>query len=146
MTIEQVLDGMVRAWNAGDGTGWAAHFTPDATFVDVVGRVQRGQAVIAREHQNIFDTIYRGSTLAIEQVGSQDLGGGLRLVHTATVLSVPAGPRAGEARAVQTNLFREDRILAFHNTMKVDGAAFAGHDEELAARRPQGWSGDGDAQ
>jgi uncharacterized protein (TIGR02246 family) len=139
MTVEQVLSGMARAWNAGDGTAWAAHFTTDATFVDVVGRVQRGRVVIAREHQNIFDTIYRGSTLAIEQVGSQDLGGGLCLVHTATVLTVPAGPRAGTTRAVQTNLFHDDRIMAFHNTIKIDGAAFAGYDEDLAARKPQGW-------
>jgi uncharacterized protein (TIGR02246 family) len=144
MTIEQVLNDMARAWNAGDGAGWAAHFTEDATFVDVVGRVLAGRAVIAREHQNIFDTIYRGSTLTIEQVGGQDLGGGLRLVHTATVLTVPAGPRAGETRAVQTKLFTDDQIMAFHNTIQIDGAAFVGHDKELAARKPQGWSGSGD--
>lgn len=139
MTVEQVLTGLARAWNAGDGTAWAAHFTQDATFVDVVGRVQHGRGVIEREHQNIFDTIYRGSHLEIEQVASHDLGGGLRLVHTATVLTVPGGPRAGETRAVQTKLFQEDQIMAFHNTIRIDGAAFVDHDEELAARKPQGW-------
>ena len=139
MTTEEIITALERAWNTGDGEAWAARFAEDAEFVDVVGRIQRGRATIARESQNIFDTIYRGSTLEIRQVSSRPLGGGIDLVHTATVLTIPAGPLAGEARAVQTKLIRDGEIVAFHNTIRADIAAFAGHDADLAARSPQEW-------
>ncbi|WP_181771122.1 SgcJ/EcaC family oxidoreductase [Amycolatopsis pittospori] len=139
MTTEEIITALERAWNTGDGEAWAARFAEDAEFVDVVGRIQRGRATIARESQNIFDTIYRGSTLEIRQVSSRPLGGGIDLVHTATVLTIPAGPLAGEARAVQTKLIRDGEIVAFHNTIRTDIAAFAGHDADLAARSPQEW-------
>ncbi|KZB84540.1 SgcJ/EcaC family oxidoreductase [Amycolatopsis regifaucium] len=139
MTTEEIITALERAWNAGDGAAWAACFAEDADFVDVVGRIQRGRATIARESQNIFDTIYRGSTLEIRQVSSRPLGGGIDLVHTTTVLSVPGGPRAGDTRGVQSKLIRDGEIVAFHNTIRADIAAFAGHDADLATRSPQEW-------
>ncbi len=139
MTVEEIITELERAWNAGDGAAWAANFAEDADFVDVVGRIQRGRAVIARESQNIFDTIYRGSTLKISLVSSRPIGDGLELAHTTTVLQIPAGPKAGEGRAVQTKLVRDGKIVAFHNTILTDIAAFARHDEDLAARSPQEW-------
>ncbi|MFC3451705.1 SgcJ/EcaC family oxidoreductase [Amycolatopsis speibonae] len=139
MTTEETITALERAWNAGDGEAWAANFAEDVDFVDVVGRIQRGRATIARESQKIFDTIYRGSTLRIRQVSSRPLGGGFDLVHTETVMSIPAGPLAGEQRAVQTMLVQDERVVAFHNTIRGDIAAFTGHDADFAARSPQGW-------
>ncbi|MEV6910496.1 SgcJ/EcaC family oxidoreductase [Amycolatopsis sp. NPDC051071] len=121
MTTEEIITALERAWNAGDGEAWAAPFAEDADFVDVVGRIQRGRATIARESQNIFDTIYRGSTLEIRQVTSRRLGGGFDLVHTTTKLSIPAGPLAGEARAVQTKLIRAGRIVPQHDPGRYRG-------------------------
>ncbi|QUG99740.1 SgcJ/EcaC family oxidoreductase [Saccharopolyspora erythraea] len=137
--VDEVLTEMARAWNAGDGTAWAANFAEDADFVDVVGRVQRGRDVIAAEHQKIFDTIYRGSHLEIWQVDSRPLDDRTLLVHTASTLRVPAGPRAGEWHGIQTKVFRDGEILAFHNTGRADLADFAHHDEALADRTPQEW-------
>lgn len=140
MTVEEIITELERAWNAGDGAAWAANFEEDAEFVDVVGRIQRGRAVIAKESQNIFDTIYRGSRLEIRKVSCRPLGDGVQLLHTATVLRIPGGPLAGEKQAVQTKIIRNGKIAAFHNTVKADIAAFTGHDEDLAARSPQEWN------
>jgi uncharacterized protein (TIGR02246 family) len=139
MTVDEVITEMARAWTAGDGAAWAASFAEDADFVDAVGRVQRGREVIATEHQKIFDTIYRGSTLEIWQVDSRPLGEDLLLVHTASKLRVPGGPRAGEWHGIQTKVFHKGQILAFHNTGRVDLADFASEDEDLASRSPQEW-------
>ncbi|OXM48757.1 SgcJ/EcaC family oxidoreductase [Amycolatopsis alba] len=139
MTTEELITALEHAWNAGDGEAWAANFAEDVDFVDVVGRIQRGRATIARESQKIFDTIYRGSTLKIRQLSSRPLGGGIDLVHTETVLSIPAGHLAGEQRGVQTQLIRDGRVVAFHNTIRGDIATFTGHDADLAARSPQEW-------
>ncbi|WP_206442344.1 SgcJ/EcaC family oxidoreductase [Streptomyces boncukensis] len=134
-----VIARMARAWTAGDGAGWAADFAEDADFVDAVGRIQRGRRVIADEHQKLFDTIYRGSTLTIRRIGSRDLPGGTLLVHTESTLQVPGGPREGEWHAVQTKIFQDGRILAFHNTARTDLADLAQDDEELGRRSPQEW-------
>ncbi len=139
MTVDEVVSELVRAWNAGDADAWAARFAEDADFVDVVGRVQEGRAVIAAEHRKIFDTIYRGSRIRIRPVARRQVGDAL-VVRTESTLEVPAGPRAGTTRAIQTKVFRDGEIVSFHNTVRIDGAAFAGHDEELAARRPLGWN------
>jgi uncharacterized protein (TIGR02246 family) len=139
MTVEEIVAELERAWNAGDGAAWAANFAPDADFVDVVGRLQKGRDVIASEHQKIFDTIYRASTLELWQTARRPIGDDVLLVHTASTLRVPAGPRAGDTSAIQTNVIRDGLIVAFHNTIRIDGAAFAGHDEELARRSPLGW-------
>ncbi|QWF81204.1 SgcJ/EcaC family oxidoreductase [Amycolatopsis sp. CA-230715] len=127
--IEQVCADLARAWNAGDGDAWAACFTEDADFVDVLGRLQEGRARIAAEHGTIFGGIYRGSTL---EVGVRKISpyGSAVLVHTTTVLRVPEGPRAGESRAAQTMLVEDGKIRMFHNT------ELRGFDQFLAEGAP----------
>jgi uncharacterized protein (TIGR02246 family) len=52
------------AWNAGDGAAWAASFAENADFVDIRGADYQGRAAIQAGHQQIFDTIYKGSQIA----------------------------------------------------------------------------------
>jgi uncharacterized protein (TIGR02246 family) len=139
VTVDEVMVELERAWNAGDGPAWAEHFEEDADYVDALGRVQKGRAVIAAEHQKILDTLYRGSRLRMRRLSSRPIGEGVVLVHSATELEVPAGPRAGTWHSVQTQLFRDGRVLAFHNTLRTDVAAFADRDEDFARRSPLAW-------
>ncbi|WP_030675226.1 SgcJ/EcaC family oxidoreductase [Streptomyces sp. NRRL B-1347] len=145
--VDELLAGMARAWNEGDGAALAAHFAEDADFVDVVGRFHRGRAVIAEEHQKIFDTVYRGSRLAIRLLDGRPLADGLLLLHTATTLHVPEGPRAGELHGIRTQIVRDaetdGKILAFHNSARTDLADFAHDDEDMARRSPREWHGQG---
>ena len=122
MTVDEIITELERAWNAADGDACAAQFAEDAEFVDVLGRVHQGRPTIAAEHQKILDTIYRGSRIEIRPVHRRPLAGGWELVRTESTLRVPAGPRAGETRAVQTTLLRDGRIHAFHNTIRATGA------------------------
>ncbi|MFI1828497.1 SgcJ/EcaC family oxidoreductase [Streptomyces sp. NPDC020412] len=136
MTVDEVMAALERAWNAGDGAAWAEHFTEDADYVDALGRFQKGRAVIAAEHQKILDTIYRGSRLRMRLLSSHTIADGVLLVHSATTLDVPAGPRAGRWHSVQTQLLRDGRVLAFHNTMRTAVADFSEQDEEYARLSP----------
>jgi uncharacterized protein (TIGR02246 family) len=124
-TVDEIISELQRAWNAGDGAAWAASFSEDADFVDVLGRVQHGRDTIATEHQKIFDTIYQGSRLEIRKISSRTIGDDILLVHTTSTLRVPAGPRAGDTHAVQTKILRNGQILAFQNTIRTDLAEFA---------------------
>src|SRR6185437_9634371 len=64
---ERALHGMVyeleQAWNAADGTAFAAHFADDADFVHILGGYYTGRAAIEAGHRMIFGTIYKGSTV-----------------------------------------------------------------------------------
>ena len=94
---------------------------------------------IAAEHQKIFDTIYQGSRLEIQRVGSRAIGDDILLVHTTSTLHVPAGPRAGDTHAIQTKILRNGQILAFQNTIRTELAEFAEGDEDLAELSPLEW-------
>ena len=65
------------AWNAADGSGFAAAFAEDADFVNVMGHHAHGRDEIAAGHDAILATIYQGSRnrLTVEQL--RPLGGSL---------------------------------------------------------------------
>jgi uncharacterized protein (TIGR02246 family) len=118
--VARILAELQSAWNSGDGARLAAVFADDATMIDVRGRVLRGRGAIGDEHQTLFDTIFRESTFHIELLDTRDLGDGLVLTHTRSVVQIPTGPRAGESRGIQTQLIRDGEILAFQNTLCAD--------------------------
>lgn len=59
--IRGLIDTFVEGWNAADGTTLASAFTADADFTAITGLHARGRDVIARGHDEIFSTIYRGT-------------------------------------------------------------------------------------
>jgi uncharacterized protein (TIGR02246 family) len=123
-TVDELLDGLVAAWNAGDVDTYMTHFQPDIDFVDVLGRYLHGHAAVADIHRRNFASIHRGSRLAMHRVHVTPLGGDVALAVTSSTIQVPAGPLAGGGGATQTILLhRADgcwRIRAFHNTFVRD--------------------------
>jgi uncharacterized protein (TIGR02246 family) len=54
---------VINAWNAGDGTTFAAAFTDDVDFVVWDGTHLNGRQELAAFTQRIFDTVVKGSRL-----------------------------------------------------------------------------------
>jgi uncharacterized protein (TIGR02246 family) len=120
-TADTVVKRLEDAWNAADGAAFGAPFAPDADFVTIRGELHSGPA-IAAGHQQIFDTIYAGSTVRYAVLDARELDDGIILAHVRGNLSVPAGPLAGENEALASIvLVRADgghhQIAAFHNTL-----------------------------
>ncbi len=119
-TAETVVKRLESAWNAADGAAFAAAFADDADFVNVRGELHTGRPAIAAGHQAIFDTIYAGSTVRYRVRQARELDDGVILVHVDALLSVPAGPLAGEMPALASLVLIRDgdehRVAAFHNT------------------------------
>jgi uncharacterized protein (TIGR02246 family) len=119
----EVVARLQQAWNDGDGEAFGAPFTEDAGFVDLRGTHHPGRATIARGHQGIFDTIYRGSRIQYTVTDARALAPDVIVAHSTGHLSAPSGPMAGENDATQTLvLVREGgewQIAAFHNTVVV---------------------------
>ena len=119
-TAETIVKHLEDAWNAADGPAFAEPFASDADFVNVRGELHSGRDAIAAGHQQIFDTIYAGSTLRYSVGSARELDDGVILAHIPATLNVPSGPLAGEINALASIVLVRDggehRIAAFHNT------------------------------
>jgi uncharacterized protein (TIGR02246 family) len=120
-TAEPVIKRLEDAWNAADGAAFAEPFAPAADFVNIRGELHSGKEQIAAGHQQIFDTIYAGSTVRYTVRQARDLDDGVILAHIGAVLNAPSGPLAGETSALASIVLVSDgddhRIAAFHNTV-----------------------------
>jgi uncharacterized protein (TIGR02246 family) len=61
MAIEGLVQTFVDGWNAGDGAACARPFAVDADFTAITGLKAKGRDVIAKGHDEILSTLYRGS-------------------------------------------------------------------------------------
>src|SRR5437870_1995208 len=61
--IEAVLAALQDSWNRHDMAAFAALFSQDADFVNVVGMHLRGRAAIEAQHVAIHKTVFRNSQL-----------------------------------------------------------------------------------
>lgn len=118
---EEVVGRLERAWNAGDGAAFGAPFTDDADFVAIRGDHHRSREAIARGHQAIFDTIYRGSTIRHQVTRARTLADDVILAHSTQTLDAPGGPLVGTHESTSTLVLVRGadgwRIAAFHNTL-----------------------------
>ena len=71
--VRSLFAALAGAWRRADGAGFAAAFTADADFVNIRGMAFGGREAIASQHQQIFDTIYRGSEAHFELVSLRRL-------------------------------------------------------------------------
>jgi uncharacterized protein (TIGR02246 family) len=64
--IRALLESSAAAWGRGDGAGYGAHFTGDATDVTFTGTVYHGSAEIGGAHQALFDSFLKGTHLTVD--------------------------------------------------------------------------------
>ena len=122
LTISQeIAQRLQEAWNSGDHAAFAEPFSSDADFVAIRGDLHSGRDAIAAGHEQIFRTIYAGSTIRYEVVRARELDERIVLAHVRAALDAPTGPLAGQHSATITLVLRgqDDRyeITAFHNTL-----------------------------
>ena len=92
-----------------------------ASFVDIRGVAHDGADGIASDHQDIFDTFYKGSTVRYEAETARPLSDDIILARGRATLEAPSGPLAGTHDAVNTIVLVRTagdwRAAAFHNTL-----------------------------
>ena len=59
--IEALVASLATTWNRGDGKGFAARFTADGSFTNVLGMTFHGRDAFEHRHGEVFSTIFRGS-------------------------------------------------------------------------------------
>lgn len=119
--VADVVNELEKAWNAGDGVAFARPFAEDADFVNIRGEHHRTREAVAKGHQAIFDSVYKGSVVRLQVAGVRTLAPTVLLAHVKSNLKAPMGPLAGEHGALFSLVLVRDqdtwRIAAFHNTL-----------------------------
>jgi uncharacterized protein (TIGR02246 family) len=119
--VSDLVSELEKAWNAADGAGFGRPFAEDADFVNIRGEHFRTREAIAKGHQAIFNTIYKGSVVRYHVAAVRAIAPGILLAHVKSTLKAPTGPLAGEHSSLFTLVLVQDqhdwRIAAFHNTL-----------------------------
>jgi uncharacterized protein (TIGR02246 family) len=116
LAVRAIPQQMADGWNAGSGKGFAAPFALNADYVVVNGMHIKGHPAIEAGHQQIFDTIYKGSKNEATVVGVRFLRPDVALLHTRWKLKVGGE----EANAISTIVATKENgkwtVAAFQNT------------------------------
>jgi uncharacterized protein (TIGR02246 family) len=115
---------MSNGWNAKNGEQFAKPFAEDADYVIINGARIKSRSVIAKSHQEIFDTIYKISDLKLTTDSVRFLKPDVAVVHVSGILNVGEGDSkwTNHAKVTMVMLKNKDRweIAAFQNTAVVD--------------------------
>lgn len=79
--IRANVEQMVKGWNAKSGAEFAQPFAEDSDYVVINGMYIKGRADIAKGHQQIFDTFYKGFDIAVTVEQIRFLRHDVAIVH-----------------------------------------------------------------
>ncbi len=114
--VQQMQDG----WNSKNGTRFAHPFATDADYVVINGTLIKGHDDIAKGHQQIFQTIFKDSTLTLSVQRIRFLRQDIAVVHVAGHIKIRRGPETQENNVIMTLVMSKEKngwlIEAFQNT------------------------------
>jgi uncharacterized protein (TIGR02246 family) len=116
-SIEDCLDRIKAAWNAGDAHAFGRSFTENATYVIFLGEVLVGRGEIESNHVQVFTKWQRGTRMTIRTLRKTPLGEDSAVVLTAGGVGIGASVPCDKLQTF-TMVRREGRWLcaAFQNT------------------------------
>jgi uncharacterized protein (TIGR02246 family) len=79
--VANVVNELEKAWNAADGVAFARPFGEDADFVNIRGEHHRTREAIAKGHQAIFNSVYKGSVVRMQVAAVRRLAPTVLLAH-----------------------------------------------------------------
>lgn len=116
--IDDCLNRIVAAWNAGDAQAFAAEFTTDASYVIFAGIVSLGREEIEKAHEPVFERWQKGSRMSMRVLDRRIAGDSAIIV---TEGGIGKGRRIPHDK-IQTFVFIDDgdawRCASFQNTKK----------------------------
>lgn len=132
---------MNAAWNRGDAAGFFADFAGDAVFADFEGTVHHGRQEMVATHQQLFDTVLKGSRLVDgEVVFAKVLRPGWGVVHHRVGIALPdeeQPPPSRRSMQLFVMAFRDGRwvVVALQNSRLLSLDAVAVLEAAMAAPR-----------
>ena len=121
--IRENVRQMEAGWNAKSGALFAKPFAEDADYVVINGAYFQGRAAIEKAHQQIFNTIYRNTTVSLAVKQIRFLRPEVAIVHVTGHKDAPENEKGLVIDALVSMVMTKDkegwRIAAFQNTQIV---------------------------
>lgn len=118
--IRENVRRMEAGWNEKSGSLFAQPFAEDADYVVINGRYVHGREAIEKEHQQIFDTVFRNTTLRLTVKQIRFLRPDVAVVHVTGQRDAIANETEPVYGAFMTLVMTRSRqgwrIAAFQNT------------------------------
>jgi uncharacterized protein (TIGR02246 family) len=99
--IVALLATQAEAWNRHDARAWAAPFTDDADFVNILGTLFQGRAQVEQRHAELFRGVFSTSRVTVSTRKVVSLGATAALAETVHELRdyqrLPPGIRPTDA-------------------------------------------------
>jgi uncharacterized protein (TIGR02246 family) len=105
-------------WNTKSGAAFARPFAEDADYVIINGMQIKGREVIAKSHQQIFDTVFKDTTIALSVKQIRFLRPEVAVVHVSGHRDGPTKDLVQDATITLVMTREKDGwvIAAFQNT------------------------------
>jgi uncharacterized protein (TIGR02246 family) len=124
--IRKIVQDEVTAWNQGDAAAYSRQFAIDGTFTNIRGQFFIGYEAYLKQHEVIFQGIFKNTTLQQEIVSLKFNGPDVAVVETLTSVSgmseTAPGTAADSKGRLRTRLLQvvarrggEWKIVAYHN-------------------------------
>jgi uncharacterized protein (TIGR02246 family) len=124
--IRRIVDNETATWNKGDAVGYSRDFAQTGTFTNIRGQYFVGHPAYLKQHQAIFDGIFKNSTLKQDVVSLRFIRPDVAVVETLTAVTSaqsPPGIARDASGAFHTRLLQvlaKDhgawKIVVYHNT------------------------------
>ena len=124
--IRTIVENETVTWNKGDAVGYSRDFARRGTFTNIRGQYFEGYDAFLKQHQVIFDGIFKNSTLEQEIVSLKFIRPDVAVVETLTSVTSkqsPPGVATDANGTFHTRLLQivakergEWKIVAYHNT------------------------------
>ena len=124
--IRSIVQDEIKAWNQGDAVAYSRHFAERGTFTNIRGQFFTGHAAFLKQHEVIFQGIFKNTTLQQDVVSLEFVGPDVAVVEVLTAVSgvsqTAPGTLRDEKGRVRTRLLQvvtrqggEWKIVAYHN-------------------------------
>jgi uncharacterized protein (TIGR02246 family) len=119
--IQRLENINAEGWAEGNGAKMASVFTSDADYVTFNGEWLKGREEIAKVHQELFDGVLQGSSLANRNIRSiQFIADSIAMIHMTGAIRQKGKREPAKSRnSIQTLVAKKEnnewKFVAFHN-------------------------------
>lgn len=124
--IRDIVADENATWNKGDAVGYSRHFADAGTFTNIRGQFFTGHEPFLKQHQVIFEGIFKNTTLSQDVVSLKFIRPDVAIVETLSAVAgmtqAPPGVTRDEKGRLRTRLLqvlaKENgiwKIVAYHN-------------------------------
>lgn len=124
--VRNIVTNEIETWNKGDATGYSRDFAASGTFTNIRGQFFTGYAGYLKQHEVIFQGIFKNSTLKQEIVSLMFIRPDVAILETATTVNGaaqgPVGVTRDDQGRIRTRLMQVVtkkngvwKIVTYHN-------------------------------